>query len=336
MGRPSSSARWWAPRPRKARAPRWRLGPRPARVPRLAVVLAAASACALAAASPLAGLAAALAVLGGLAAIRLVQDARATRGWVVCGERCIARVDRGGHETALADWDEPFGVTVLANHGRTRCLLAFTTAKRTRFLPVRTSATTREETLAVRALLAQAGTVADADVMRAVAPAISAPDASDLLAVIAERASRALGRLHLTGAGGQDVVLEEQRLRCGESVFDLRAPLEWRGFLFHESLGATASVYQATWVRQGGAEVVLVAPLPPEIAVGGRSRPRDGQPPSARDLRLMQSAPGEPPPRALRVAVERVFMLPLRQALDRAPRAKRGAGPASRLSSAHG
>jgi hypothetical protein len=43
----------------------------------------------------------------------------------------------------------------------------------------------------------------------------------------------------------------------------------------------------------------------------------------ARDLRLMEASPGEPPPRELRHAIDRVFMLPLRRALDRAPRISR-------------
>jgi hypothetical protein len=37
----------------------------------------------------------------------------------------------------------------------------------------------------------------------------------------------------------------------------------------------------------------------------------------------MQSLPDVPPPREQRVAIERLFMLPLRQALDRAPRVPR-------------
>jgi hypothetical protein len=37
----------------------------------------------------------------------------------------------------------------------------------------------------------------------------------------------------------------------------------------------------------------------------------------------MQSLADAPPPRDLRVAVDRLFMLPLRRALDRAPRVSR-------------
>jgi len=71
-----------------------------------------------------------------------------------------------------------------------------------------------------------------------------------------------------------------------------------------------AAVYQATWVRQGDAELVLVAPASGDL--GGAD---------------------EPPSRDLRLAVDRVFMGPLRRALERAPRASRPTFPASRVAS---
>ena len=42
-----------------------------------------------------------------------------------------------------------------------------------------------------------------------------------------------------------------------------------------------------------------------------------------RDLALAHSPPGEPPPREQRLAIDPMFMLPLRQVLDRAPRISR-------------
>ena len=50
-----------------------------------------------------------------------------------------------------------------------------------------------------------------------------------------------------------------------------------------------------------------------------------------RDLRLMRSLPDVPPPRELRLGIERLFMLPRRQALDRAPRATRASTPGTPL-----
>jgi hypothetical protein len=286
-------------------------------------------------ASPLLGLAALGLVVVAVILLHVILQRMRTRGWVVAGSRGIARLDRSGKETALARWSEPFGVAVLANHTRTSCLLAFTTPRHTRFLQVRTTAKSgqREDPNASRAVLALASTVADADVMRETGAALSPSDAAELLRTVREHAMPAMGRIYLSGAGGESIVLEGRELRCGDRVFDLRAPLEWRGFLFHESMGSIATVYQATWIRQGGDEIVLVAPLPPEISVG-RRRDVSLQPALLRDLKLMQSTPGEPPPRELRLAVERVFMLPLRQALDRAPRASRPTNPA-RLSSPH-
>jgi hypothetical protein len=88
-------------------------------------------------------------------------------------------------------------------------------------------------------------------------------------------------------------------------------------------------VYQATWIRQGGNEVVLVATL--ASLAGGTSAGGgfvEGDAPDVqravlRDLRLMQASPDMPPPRELRVGIERVYMLPLRAAVDRAPRSSR-------------
>ena len=48
-----------------------------------------------------------------------------------------------------------------------------------------------------------------------------------------------------------------------------------------------------------------------------------------RDLRLMQATPEGLPPRELRVGIERMYMLRLRAALDRAPRASRRTFPSS-------
>jgi hypothetical protein len=56
----------------------------------------------------------------------------------------------------------------------------------------------------------------------------------------------------------------------------------------------------------------------------------------ARDVRLMQASAGDPPPRELRCAIDRPFMLPLRHALDRAPRASRTALPPPRAALATG
>ena len=107
------------------------------------------------------------------------------------------------------------------------------------------------------------------------------------------------------------MVLEGAELRAGGRVIDLTQPLEWRAFLFLESAGPLGAVVQATWVRQAGAEVVLVAPQTDARA------PRGGR----------VSIADAPPPIELRMAIERLFMAPFRHALDRAPRALRSTVP---------
>jgi hypothetical protein len=86
-------------------------------------------------------------------------------------------------------------------------------------------------------------------------------------------------------------------------------------------------------VRQAEAEVVLVAPMPGDgnwlreadeaVRANTAGTGRIVQRSVARDARLMQAALGEPPPRELRRAIDGVFMIPLRRALDRAPRVSR-------------
>jgi hypothetical protein len=93
-------------------------------------------------------------------------------------------------------------------------------------------------------------------------------------------------------------------------------------------------------VRQADVEVVLVAPVPAEggwlrgvdvpASRSGSSLSEATRDVVARDLRLMQASAGEPPPRELRRAIDRLFMLPLRRALDRAPRISRVETPRQR------
>jgi hypothetical protein len=251
----------------------------------------------------------------------LASRARA-RGWIVTDDRGVSRIEASfasarGRARALVRWSEPFGVTVLtavpaAHAGRgTRAIVAFTTPTETRYVAV--TIADADDAAASMALLGRAVVVTDAELSSVLGDggvALSGKDAARLLGVVTRRAPGALDRLYLSGARSEPIVLDRGTLRIGKHVLDLAAPLEWRGFMFHESAGIVAAFYQATWVRQLDAEAVLVAPMPAEA-----SQARD-----ARELRVVQSLPGEPPARELRVAIERLFMLPLRHALDRAPR----------------
>ena len=246
------------------------------------------------------------------------------RGWIIADESGVSRVEQPGSADAarvrvrarsLVRWDEPFGVTVLTAafhaHAGGRAIVAFTTPRETRYVAVTMGDV--EDAAAAATLLARAVVVPMAELSSVLGDggvALSGADAARLVAIVASHAPGALDRLYLSGARGEPVVLECGALRIGKHAIDLAAPLEWRGFMFHESAGRVAAFYQATWVRQLDAEAVLVAPMPAEA-----SPARD-----VRELRVVQSLPGEPPARDLRIAIDRLFMLPLRHALDRAPR----------------
>ncbi|MCC6557093.1 MAG: IMP dehydrogenase [Polyangiaceae bacterium] len=154
-------------------------------------------------------------------------------------------------------------------------------------------------------------------------PVALSPDAlAGLVDELARRSPGCLDRFFLTDARGAPLTLDGRELRAGDRAFDLGVPLEWRAFVFQETLGQAVALYQGTWVRQGANEVVLVCLLPaitpaPEgegVALASLDRG------ALRDLRLMQGAPEDPPPADQRVAVDRLVMLPIRSALDKAPR----------------
>jgi len=257
-----------------------------------------------------------------------MRQRRRPRGSVTLDGSALVRHEPGASPAVLAELRVPFGITVLANHMRSEALLAFTTAEQTRYQRVRVSSPT--DALAARDMLVRAITVPDADAVgsQGVESAMSATHAAELIRVAECYAQNALQRIYLTGSRGEDLVLDGTELKIDGRVFDLSLPLEWRGFMFHEAVGPIATLYQATWIRQGGIEAVLVAPMPAEITTtlppGAAADMKAAEQRAVlRDLKLMQSTPDTAPPHELRIGVERLFMLPLRQALDRAPRASR-------------
>jgi hypothetical protein len=259
------------------------------------------------------------------------------RGWLIVDERGMHRVEGSSPPATLIDWREPLGATVLASADRARFLIALTTPRATRFLSVRVA--DGEDAACAPTLIERATTTPDSDLRADDESALAAADAERLLDLIARRAPTSLDRAYLSDADGQPVVLDRTELRVGARRVDLSSPLEWRAFLFQEVGAQAASVCQATWVRQGEVEVILVAPM---AADGTWLRDADDavriageagvvQRSVARDVRLMQASVCEPPPRELRRAIDRLFMLPLRRALDRAPRISRvPSAPSSR------
>jgi hypothetical protein len=240
------------------------------------------------------------------------------------------RRTEGSSVTVFTTWEEPFGLTVFASADTTTLLLAFTSPHATRFV---TACRDRDEAPFARCLLERAVTITDSDLPTGEVRTLSPEDAERLVGAVAARAPGALERVYLSDASGEPLTLEPAELRIGAQRIDLAAPLEWRAFLFQERGAQAASVCQATWVRQADTEVVLVAPMPGDSGWLGTTRAafqsreivlsRETRTALARDMRLMQASAGDPPPRELRHAIDRVFMLPMRRALDRAPRTSR-------------
>ncbi|HKQ71248.1 MAG TPA: hypothetical protein VJT73_18015, partial [Polyangiaceae bacterium] len=248
------------------------------------------------------------------------------------------------HDRLLLDFSAPFGLTLLANGARQRLVLAVTTARDAVYFAARLDLSERH---ALRHLLSFASTISDDDaVLDATAPdgaplELRAGDLENLVRTLLAVSPGALDRCLLSDTRGAPVTLDGADLRIGRRGFDLRAPLEWRAMLFQEPFGVVMPtsdhdkspiappggimVYQGTWVRQGACEVVLVSLMSSVSAAAASEKPDDGTTPEVasavlRDLRLMQATPEPPPPFELRVGIERMYMLRLRAALDRAPR----------------
>jgi hypothetical protein len=277
----------------------------------------------------------ALVALAAVASRMLGRRRHPPRGWLVVDDAGLHRVDRAARAT-LVDWKEAFGLTILASADRATMLLALTSPRATRYLPA--SVRDAEDAAGAPTVLERATTAASSDLRAGDASALCATDAERLYAEIARRAPGAVDRVFLSDAAGQAVVLDRAELRVGARRIDLMAPLEWRASLFQERGAQMASVCQATWVNQGDVEIILVAPLPADgawmgdasVAVRAAGNEASVKRSIARDLRLIQAHAGEAPPRDSRHAIDRVFMLPVRRALDRAPRALRVVAPPPR------
>lgn len=217
-----------------------------------------------------------------------------------------------------------FGATLLADRARSRVVLALTTQQATFYVGATVDGELGDRE---RALLASAFTVASDE--RALDA--TGPDGAPLLLPLSEleRLYAALLRLDprcgsrvlLTDARGELVMLDEGRLQVGRRSFDLAVGLEWHGVLFRESALDALTVYQGTHVRQGGNEVVFVSLLPALAAPGVPGDVSVTSEPLLeravrRDMALLHERAEEPPPAELRVAIDRVFMLPLRAALN--------------------
>ncbi len=237
---------------------------------------------------------------------------------------------------------EPFGVTLLSTPRRDRALAVLTSRAGTFCVGCSFDAAARRTAMPI---FDSAFTVTNDEAgLEAIGPdgeplVLAPPEFLGLLQALGAIDRACFERLVLSDARGAPLVLdgrERRELRVGDRTFDLAAPIEWRGIVFQEGLGQAIAVYQGTWVRQGSTEVVLVSLLPSIMSSGAQGITENGSLAGLdrsvlRDLRLMQAVPEEPPPAEQRVAIDRLFMLPVRYALDRAPRpAKRPMGRAQR------
>lgn len=226
--------------------------------------------------------------------------------------------------TLVLDLAEPFGLTLLTNRARSNASLIISTKRSSFYVGAELGQT---DQLVQHSLLAKASLVATEE--RALTPA--APDGEEfvvdgltfsrLVKRLCELDPTCNDRLLLTDARGQLLCLEDKKLSVGSRRFDLRSHLEWRSFLFRESALGGLQLYQGTHVKQGESEVVFVSLLP---ALSVPSTPGDWpldaetERSVARDIRLLSASLEEPPNPSLRIAIDRVFMLPLRATLDQA------------------
>ncbi|MDB4937166.1 MAG: hypothetical protein JWP87_4138 [Labilithrix sp.] len=268
------------------------------------------------------GLAGLLAVVWAVFARRPAVQPSGT--YVQADEAGLTRVTEDGTKS-IVKWDAPFGVALLASYGRPTAVLAFTTPTQTRYVPARID----DRSEADDELLARIAVLADLDLVDDVVheAALTAAATASLVRRLEDHDKDALGRVYLSDGKGMPIALDRATLAVGDRSFDLSSQLEWRPLMFHESTGQALALYQATWIKQGGSEVVLVAPMPSSLVPRGSNAHRDatGRLGRAltRDLRLLQAPAENPPSRDVRVAIDRPFMMAVRRVLDDAPLAAR-------------
>jgi hypothetical protein len=222
-------------------------------------------------------------------------------------------------------FDAPFGVTLLASPRRDRVIVLLSSATGTFYVGAAFDASARR---AFAPLLDRSYTIVGDDAgMEAIGPdgaplALAPDELAGLLDVLVEHSPSCFDRFVVTDARGVPITLDGRQLSIGDRAVDLDAPLEWKPIVFQEAVGQAIAVYQGTWVRQSGTELTLVSLLPALGLPPGEGIDLGTVDRSVlRDLRLMQGSPEVPPPSEQRVAIDRLFMLPVRSALDRAPRA---------------
>ncbi len=252
------------------------------------------------------------------------------RGLEITGDRLLFRGN--GRSALLLHLGSPFGVTLLATPRRDRAVALLSSASGTFYIGTHVDPAAR---VAFASLFDRATTVGSEDGgLEAIGPdgeplLLAPAELAAFLDALAAHSPACLERFISTDAHGDALTLDSRSLHLGDRQIDLTTPLEWRSIVFQEAFGQAVAVYQGTWIRQGGNDLCMVCLLPslgpaagPDLDLQSLDRG------TLRDLRLMQAAPEEPPPAEQRVAIDRLFMLPLRSALDRAPRAAKASNRA--------
>jgi hypothetical protein len=257
-------------------------------------------------------------------------DDGVSRGLALLDRTLIFRPGGAGSGVPVLSLDEPFGITLFANHSGTRIVAALSSRGASLFVAAAPSSERppsapladeprRPDPHRV-ALLERASMVAlDEAALDAIGPdgmslVLPAAELLRLLAALVRSEPAAFDRLVTSDSSGKLLWADDAGLHVGARSFDLAEPLEWRPLVFQEAVGAGTAFFQATWVRQAGDEVVFVSPL----ALGSPliDPTVSGFPPSlARDLKWMQAPFESPPPREKRVAIDRLLMVPLRAKL---------------------
>lgn len=280
-----------------------------------------------------------LGVLSGIALVALRQHRRAPRKLVkaralVLEENSLTLERREPpRPSAIVEslcelgLEDRFGVILLTNRSRERLVALVTTPAGT--MPVATNVAPNQrhelEELFVRAALLSS----EDNALFAAGPdgrsVVVEPQAfRELLTRLLGRDPTCVGRMVLSDQAGRPLLVDDDALVVRGHRLDLHRPLEWRPIHFQEIFGNAVTYYQGTWVRQDAVEVVFVSLLPPAFFdFDVRDSSLDSDVDLREQARLLGGALTEPPPLFQRVALEGLFVLPMRSALDKAPRAKR-------------
>ena len=235
------------------------------------------------------------------------------------------RLTRAGDPTeSLISLSSGFGLTLLTTVDRSRLALALTTSQG--MLCVGSDVDPIDHKR-LESLIPRAVTVSRNELMMAsFSPGgeclmVDSTSLLQLLDMLTQLDATSLGRLILTDHQGREVSLEPDRLTTPMGTIRLDQPFEWRGLRFCEGSATWDAEFQATWVRQGMEEVVLVSLPVGDIRDSLHELKHHGVRPDAmlrQDARLAHGARSLPPPLEQRVAVDRLFMPALRRALDSA------------------